>query len=42
LKEISLGADLQLECVEKFWYLDDMIEAAGGAEETSSVRVRIA
>jgi hypothetical protein len=33
LKEISMGAGLQLECVEKLCYLGDMIGAGGGAEE---------
>jgi hypothetical protein len=36
LKEISLGAGLQLECVEKFCYLGEMIGARGGAEEGES------
>ena len=39
LTEISLGMDQQLECVDKFWYLGDMIGAGGGAGESSRARV---
>jgi hypothetical protein len=35
LKEISLGAGLQLECVEKLCYLGNMIGAGGEAEVAS-------
>ena len=42
LKEISLGANLQLECVGKFCYLGDVIGAGGGAEDASRARVRSA
>ena len=40
LKEVSLAADLQLECVGKFCYLGDMAGAGGGAEDASRARVR--
>ena len=42
LKEIEIGTDKKLECVEKFCYLGDMIGAGGGAEEASRARVRCA
>jgi hypothetical protein len=42
LKEILLGTDEKLECVENFCYLGDMIGAGGGAEEASRARVRCA
>jgi hypothetical protein len=42
LKEISLGAGLQLECVGKFCYLGDVVGAGGGAEDASRARVRSA
>ena len=41
-REISLGADGKLECVEEFRYLGDVIGAGGGAEEASRARVRCA
>ena len=42
LQRISLGAGQNLESVDTFCYLDDMIGAGGGAEEASRVRVRCA
>jgi hypothetical protein len=42
LKEIPLGSDNKLKCVEKFSYLGDMIGSGGGAEEASRARVRCA
>ena len=42
LPQISLGAGQNLECVDKFCYLGDMIAAGGGAEEASRARVRCA
>jgi len=32
----------KLECVDKFFYLGDLIGASGGAEEASRARVRCA
>jgi len=37
LREISLGLGKNLECVGKFCYLGDSIEAGGGAEEDASI-----
>ena len=42
LEEVSLGTDGNMECVDKFRYLGDMIGAGGGAEEASRARVRSA
>ena len=42
IKELSLGGDGKLECVEEFRYLGDVIGAGGGAEEASKARVRCA
>ena len=42
LPQISLGAGQNLDCVDKFCYLGDMIAAGGGAEEASRARVRCA
>ena len=40
-QEVTLGIEgnLECECVEKFSYLGDMIEAGGGADEASKARV---
>jgi hypothetical protein len=40
IKEVDLGSNEKLECVDKFCYLGDMIGAGGGAEEASRARVR--
>ena len=42
VKEISLGLDMKLECVEKFCYLGELIGAGGRAEEASRSRARCA
>ena len=42
LREVSIGQNDKLECVEKFCYLGDMIGSGGGAEEASRARVRCA
>ena len=42
LKEVKIGVNDTLECVEKFCYLGDMIGSGGGAEEASRARVRSA
>jgi hypothetical protein len=42
LREISIGIDGKLECVDEFRYLGDMIGAGGGAEAASRARVRCA
>ena len=39
-QEVTLGIEGKLECVEKFSYLGDMIEAGGVADEASKARVR--
>ena len=39
---VQLEQDVALDCVEVFCYLGDMIEAGGGAEEASRVRIRCA
>ena len=41
-QQISLGVGQNLECVEKFCYLGDMIGAGGGAEDASRARTRCA
>ena len=35
LREVSIGQNYKLECVEKVCYLGDMIGSGGGAEEAS-------
>lgn len=40
--EVTLGTEGKLECVERFRYLGDVIEAGGGADEASRARVRSA
>ena len=42
LPQISLGAGQNLDCVDKFCYLGDMIAAGGGTEEASRARARCA
>jgi hypothetical protein len=42
LKEIRLGQDGRLECVDRFCYLGDMIGAGGGAEDAARTRVKCA
>ena len=42
IKEIVIEANENLECVERFCYLGDMISAGGGAEEASIARIRCA
>ena len=42
VKELVLGEDGKLECVDRFCYLGDMIGAGGGVEEASRTRVRCA
>jgi len=42
MKEIKISSLDKLECVNKFRYLRDLIDASGGAEEASRVRVRCA
>ena len=42
IKEVEIGVNEKLECVEKFCYLGDMIGAGGGAGEASRARVRCA
>ena len=42
LQQISLEVGQDLECVDKFCYLGDVIAAGGGAEEASRARVRCA
>ena len=39
-QEVTLEIERKLECVEKFNYLGDMIEAGAGADESSKARVR--
>ena len=41
-KEMAIDGDGNVECVEKFCYLGDMIGCGGGAEEASRARVRCA
>ena len=41
-KEVLLGPNGALECVDRFCYLGDMIGSGGGAEEASRARVRCA
>ena len=41
-KEMEIENVGKLECVEKFCYLGDMIQAGGGAEEALRARVRCA
>jgi len=41
-KELNLGSDGKLECVNQFCYLGDMIGARGGAVEASRTRLRCA
>ena len=38
LKEVSIGQNDKLECVEKLCYLKDMIGSGGGSEEAARVR----
>jgi len=35
MKEIIISSHDQLECVDKFCYYEDLIDAGGGAEEAS-------
>ena len=42
MQEVALGTEGKLECVDKFRYLGDMIEAGGGVGEASRARVRSA
>jgi hypothetical protein len=42
MKEMRIGQDTVLECVDKFCYLGDMIGSGGGAEQASRVRARCA
>ena len=39
-KEVVLQDGSNLECVNKFCYLEDMLGAAGGCGEASTTRVR--
>jgi hypothetical protein len=39
MKEIALGNADKLECVDRFFYLGDMIGAGGGVEDASRARV---
>src|SRR5664279_5503113 len=41
-KEIEIGVNENLKCVEQFCYLGDMIGTGGGAEDASRVRTRCA
>ena len=41
-KDMVLGQDSILECVDRFCYLGDMIGAGGGCEEASRTRVKCA
>ena len=41
-KEMEIEYVGKLECVDKFFYLGDMIGSGGGAEEASRARVRCA
>ena len=41
-KQFKVGTSDELEVVEKFCYLDDVIGKGGGAEESSRARVRCA
>ena len=41
-KNVSLEQDVELECVDEFCYLGDMLGAGSGAGEASRVRVRCA
>ena len=40
LKEVSIGQNDKLQCVEKFCYLGDMIVSGEGSEEAAMARVR--
>ena len=40
--EVAVGSDGELQCVEKFCYLGDMIGAGGGSRDASITRVRCA
>ena len=42
MKEVEVDHVGKLECVSKFYYLEDMIGSGGGAEEASRARVRCA
>ena len=42
IKDVEIGVNEKLECVDRFCYLGDMIGAGGGAEEASRARVRCA
>jgi hypothetical protein len=42
IKDVEIGVNEKLECVERFCYLGDMIGAGGGAKEASRARVRCA
>ena len=42
LKEVVIESNVKLECVPKFCYLGDTLEAGGGAEEAARARVRCA
>src|SRR5260221_13094192 len=42
VKEIDLGSNEKLECVDRFCYLRDMIGAGGGTVDASRARVRCA
>ena len=42
LREVSIGQNDKLECMEKFCYLGDRIGSGRGAEEASRARVRCA
>ena len=39
LKEVVIKPNMKLECVPKFCYLGDTLEAGGGAEEAARARV---
>ncbi len=40
MREIKIGVNEKLECVEQFWYLGDIIGAGDSAEEASRARTR--
>ena len=42
LKEVVIEPNVKLECVPKFCYLSDKLEAGGGVEEAARARVRCA
>ena len=42
LKEVVIEPNVKLECVTKFCYLGDTLEAGGGADEEARARVRCA